>query len=105
MPDLEYSPGMFVCPHCYQVTRDKIARQQRWTILEELHAARLALGITQCELADMIEMHWTTVLRMEHGRNVMASTVLKMAEALGVSVVINPAGGAIELAPPEEPKP
>jgi transcriptional regulator with XRE-family HTH domain len=46
---------------------------------------RLAVGLTQEELAERSDMHWTYVSQIEHGRrNISVAALIRIGRALGV---------------------
>lgn len=61
-------------------------------VVRSLKQARQAKGWTQDRLAVELACSSNTVYRVEAGRDVRLSTLLKMAAALGVSVHVSAAG-------------
>lgn len=53
---------------------------------EKLRAARLAAGLTQTQLAELVGCHQKDVARWEGGREPKALTLKKLAQALGCSM-------------------
>ncbi len=51
-----------------------------------LHAARLAAGVSVVALAERCDMHWTAVARLEEGRREPSlGAALRLAEALEIA--------------------
>ncbi|MBO3752152.1 helix-turn-helix transcriptional regulator [Streptosporangiaceae bacterium NEAU-GS5] len=52
---------------------------------ERVRSRRLALGMSQEQLADAIGLHWTFVGQVERGqRNISLRNILKLAEGLEI---------------------
>lgn len=61
--------------------------QPRAQFGDNLRRLREAAGITQMDLADRCEMHFTAISRLERGlRDPRLTTLVKLARALGVAV-------------------
>ena len=53
---------------------------------EKLRAARKAAGLSQVELAKIVDCHQKDIARREAGREPKALTLKKLAQALGCSM-------------------
>lgn len=71
-----------------QPRKSRSAMRERPRVVRDLHQRRLALGLTQQELADLARISRATVQAIESGQaTVRLSSVLSIAEVLGYSIV------------------
>jgi transcriptional regulator with XRE-family HTH domain len=62
----------------------------RWSIAKQVHDLRVARGLTQKQLADLIEMHQSAIARIENPRSqsfLALSTLVRIASALDVAFI------------------
>ena len=66
-------------------SKDRKADPELVAFGARLRALRLRAGLTQEQLADQADLHWTYVGQIERGeRNLTYKNVLKLARGLGV---------------------
>lgn len=66
------------------------AREDVPTLASQVRAHRAAAGLSQKALALAAGLRQPTVNDVEQGRNTDASTLAKLADALGVALVVHP---------------
>lgn len=66
--------------------------------MNEISKKRKALGMTQQELGDKVNVGWKTISNLERGRNVRYSLLTKVCEILGLEITLT------DVSPVEEKK-
>lgn len=66
--------------------------------MNEISKKRKALGMTQKELGDKVNVNWKTISNLERGCNVRYSLLAKVCEILGLKITL------IDVSPVEEKK-
>ncbi len=56
--------------------------------MNEISKKRKALGMTQKELGDRVNVGWKTISNLERGCNVKYSLLMKVCEVLGLTIKI-----------------
>lgn len=59
---------------------------------KQVKAVRKALGLTQVQLAELAELSYRPIYRLEDGESIQLETLVKICDALGYAVAIVPKG-------------